>query len=383
MTESAIDRQKMIQQAVGALQSGNSFQARGLFEKIVHFPEADPSAWLGLAFACAHQGDNDAALAAVDNLLGIEPENIRGNIFKGDHLEHTGNTRGALRYYQIALQLGARTTEHPDDVREGLQRAQKACEVLDSEYREFLMKRLEDQGFDVTSSSLRCRQALDILLGRADVYYQQPRRFYFPALPQIQFYERDDFEWVASIEAATDAIRSELESVMEDASRFAPYLQSDDSRSALVNSDDWSAYHLWKHGERNSEAGSLCPTAFKVLETAPQPDIHADGPIALFSKLRPHTRIPKYTGMVNTRLICHLPLIVTENQGAVRVGNETRPWVEGELMIFDDSIVHEAWNDGDSDSVVLLFDVWRPELSEEERAFVRNVLTAAGSYGES
>jgi aspartyl/asparaginyl beta-hydroxylase (cupin superfamily) len=388
MTESATDRQNMIQQAVGALQSGNSFQARGLFEKIVHFPEADPSAWLGLAFACAHQGDNEAALAAVDRLLELEPENIRGNIFKGDHLEHTGDTRGALQYYQIALRLAARTTEHPDDVREGLRRAQKACEVLDSEYRDFLMKRLDDEGIDVASSSLRCRQSLDILMGKADVYYQQPRRFYFPALPQIQFYEREEFDWVESLEAATDALRSELETVMEDTSRFSPYLQSDDSNlraigTDLVDSDDWGAHHIWKHGERNTETGSLHPTAFKMLESVPQPDIPGESPIALFSRLRSHTRIPAHTGTMNTRLICHLPLIAAENRGAVRVGNETRPWVEGELLIFDDSILHEAWNDSDSDSVVLLFDIWRPELGEEERAFVRSVLAAAGSYGES
>jgi aspartyl/asparaginyl beta-hydroxylase (cupin superfamily) len=84
--------------------------------------------------------------------------------------------------------------------------------------------------------------------------------------------------------------------------------------------------------------------------------------------------------MVNTRLICHLPLIVPENCGAIRVGNETRPWVEGELLIFDDSMVHEAWNDSDEERVVLLFDIWRPELTEEERVLVTTVLTAARHY---
>jgi aspartyl/asparaginyl beta-hydroxylase (cupin superfamily) len=36
-------------------------------------------------------------------------------------------------------------------------------------------------------------------------------------------------------------------------------------------------------------------------------------------------------------------------------------------MIFDDTIEHEARNDSDEDRVVLIFDVWRPELSEQER----------------
>ncbi len=387
MTESAIDRQKITQQAVGALQSGNSFQARKLFEQIVRFPEADPTAWLGLAFACAHQGDNEAAFAAVDRLLETEPENIRANIFKGDHLEHTGDHRGAMQYYQIALRLATRTTEHPDDVLEGLQRAQEACQQLDSEYRDFLLKRLKDEGYDLTSSSLRFRQSLDVLFGMADIFYQQPRRFYFPGLPQIQFYEREDFEWIESIEAATDEIRSELETVLTDISRFSPYLESDGSHLSpsgtdLVDNDDGGAYYLWHYGEKNMEAEGLCPTAFKVLEAAPQPDIPGQAPIALFSKLRPQTRIPPYNGMVNTRLICHLPLIVPEHCGAIKVGNEQRPWVEGEMLIFDDSMLHEAWNEGDSERVVLLFDIWRPELSAEECALVSTVLTAARHYND-
>jgi aspartyl/asparaginyl beta-hydroxylase (cupin superfamily) len=385
MTESAIERQKMIQQAVGALQSGNSFQARGLFEKIVHFPEADPSAWLGLAFACAHQGDNEAALVAVDRLLEQEPENIRGNIFKGDHLEHTGDPRGALQYYQFALRLAASSSEHPDDVLDGLQRAQKACEQLDSDYRDFLLKRLRDDGFDLTSSSLRFRQSLDILFGDADIYYQQPRRFYFPALPQIQFYEREDFDWVESVEAATDTIRSELQAVLEDSSRVSSFLESDGghlipSGIELADNDDWRAYYLWHYGDKNTEAEALCPTAFKALEAAPQPDIPGQAPIALYSILRPQTHIPLHNGMVNTRLICHLPLSVPENRGAIRVGNEERPWVEGELLIFDDSMMHEAWNNGDSECTVLWFDIWRPEFTEEERALVSTVLTAARHY---
>ena len=94
-------------------------------------------------------GDAEAALAAVDKLLELEPDNLRGNIFKADHLQQMGNTRGALHFYQAALRLAARTVDHPEDVVEGLQRAQEACKQLDSEYQDFLLKRLSDEGFDL------------------------------------------------------------------------------------------------------------------------------------------------------------------------------------------------------------------------------------------
>lgn len=387
MTETAVEKQRMIQQAVGALQSGNAFQARGLFEKIVRFRDADPTAWLGLAFACAHLGDADAALAAVDRLLEIEPDNLRGNIFKGDHLEHCGDSRGALQYYQVALRLAAGLSEIPEDVRDGLKRAQVACERLDDEYRDYLETALAGEGYRPGSSSRRFGQALDILFGRADIYFQQPRRFYFPGLPQIQFYEREDFEWAGTVEAAAGDIRAELETVLTDPSRFTPYLESDGSHLSpsgtdLVDSEDWGAYYLWHYGDRNAGAGELCPRAFDALEAAPQPQIPARAPIALFSRLKAKTHIPSHNGMVNTRLICHLPLVVPEDCGTLRVGNEQRPWVEGELLIFDDSIEHEAWNNSDRDRVVLLFDVWRPELDDEERHLVTALLGAVQKYHE-
>ena len=40
-----------------------------------------------------------------------------------------------------------------------------------------------------------------------------------------------------------------------------------------------------------------------------------------------------------------------------------RDWVAGKAWVFDDTIEHEAWNSSDATRVILLFDIWRPELS--------------------
>jgi aspartyl/asparaginyl beta-hydroxylase (cupin superfamily) len=83
--------------------------------------------------------------------------------------------------------------------------------------------------------------------------------------------------------------------------------------------------------------------------------------------------------MINARLICHLPLIVPPGCG-FRVGNEVRAWEPGKLLIFDDTIEHEAWNDSGEDRILLIFDVWRPELTLEERRAVTAVFEAIDSY---
>lgn len=385
MANSVVERESKTRQAFRALQSGNVSQARVLYEEVVQFPEAGATEWLALALACARLDDDSATLAAVDKALEMEPENLRANIFKGDHLDRTGNPRGAMQYYETALQLAVRLTDFPDDIRQGLQRAQAACQRLESEYRDFLLNELESDGFSPSSSSKRFRQSLDILFGTSEIYYQKPRRYYYPGLPQIQFYEREEFDWVEALESATAEIRSELVNVMSADSRFTPYLENDGDHFSprgtyLVNNDDWGAYYLWHYGELMEEASELCPKALTALRNAPQPDIPGQAPIALFSKLRPDTRIPAHHGMVNTRLICHLPLIVPEDCGALRVGSEQRAWTEGELLIFDDSIEHEAWNESDRERVVLLFDIWRPELSDEERGLVTSILSAVRKF---
>ena len=47
----------------------------------------------------------------------------------------------------------------------------------------------------------------------------------------------------------------------------------------------------------------------------------------------------------------------------------------GKLLVFDDTVEHEAWNSGSEDRIVLIFDIWRPELSEAERREVSALLT--------
>jgi len=103
-------------------------------------------------------------------------------------------------------------------------------------------------------------------------------------------------------------------------------------------------------------------------------------PSILYSLLRPGARIPPHTGEVNTRLICHLPLVVPD-QCSFRVGNDTRVTVEGRAWVFDDTIEHEAWNGSDRTRVILLFEIWRPELTAAERALVSSMFEAIDAYG--
>jgi aspartyl/asparaginyl beta-hydroxylase (cupin superfamily) len=116
-----------------------------------------------------------------------------------------------------------------------------------------------------------------------------------------------------------------------------------------------------------------------ALEKVPLSRIGSRTPAVLFSRLEPGAHIPPHTGLLNCRLICHLPLIVPKGCW-LRVGNETREWEEGKLLIFDDSIEHEAKNPAEDLRIILLFDVWRPELGEEERAAISSIFEAIDRF---
>ena len=84
------------------------------------------------------------------------------------------------------------------------------------------------------------------------------------------------------------------------------------------------------------------------------------------SALGAGAEIKPHTAPMNLRLRVHVPLMVPEGDVGMRLAGEAVAWRRGEALVFDDSFVHETWNRTAADRVVLLFDVWHPDLGEDE-----------------
>ncbi len=380
-----VDARALAQSGVDALRRGDARGARESFERIVSAGQADASSWIGLAYACRHLNDRTGAMAAVDKALALEPRNLRALMFKADQLAEVGDERAASSFYQFAIRTAPPANEMPAALRDELSRAQAMCDRYAGEFEAFLLDRLAGEGLVEGRSAARFRHSLDILLGRKKIYFQQPQTYFFPELPQIQFYDRNAFPWLDHVEAATAQIRAELVQVLEEESTaFQPYIQGDPRRprkeqSGMTDNPDWGAFYLWKDGEIVPENAARCPRTMSAMAEVPLDRVKNRSPSVLFSLLRPGARIPPHSGLVNTRLICHLPLIVPPNCG-FRVGNDIRTPVEGKAWVFDDTMEHEAWNNSDRTRVILLFEIWRPELTEEERGFVSAMFEAIDAY---
>ncbi len=367
-----------------ALRRGDPRKARESFERIVAAGLADAETCLGLAHACHAMKEYAAALAAVDQALALEPRNPRALILKADHLAAEGDERAAASFYVAAIKSAPTPDQIPPDLRRELARAQAACARYAAQFETYLRDRLGAQGLVDRASTARFMRSFDIVIGKRKVYYQQPQYYYFPELPQIQFYDRSAFPWLDKVEAATAQIREELIEVLRDPAEFKPYVQADARRpsydpTGMLNNPAWSAFYLWQEGRVVEPNAARCPATMDALAGAPLAAVKNRSPSILFSLLRPGARIPPHTGFVNTRLICHLPLIVPPDCG-LRVGNETRIPVEGKAWLFDDTMEHEAWNLSDRVRAILLFEVWRPELTEEERALVSAMFEAIDAH---
>lgn len=377
----APDYEAIARGGVEALRRGDAIAARQAFDQVVTAGRASHQLWLFLAQACEMAGDGPAMEAALAAVLETEPRNLYALLMKGEYQERLGDDRAAASWFGMALSSAAQFQNLPPDLVQRLKRAEGSAAAASGRFSAHLTRTLE--GIDAAAAGARFAEALDILHGRAQPQLQQPTSFYYPRLPQIPFYDPAAFDWVPALEARMPMIRAEAQAVLAADTGLAPYVQRNADRPtrehALLDDPNWSAYYLWKDGALLPEAAKACPATVEALAGLPVPEIAGRSPSILFSVLKAKTHIPPHWGMLNTRLICHLPLIVPPDC-RLRVGNEVRTVEQGKTMIFDDSIEHEAWNDSERTRVILLFEIWRPELGEAERRALTAMFEAIGLY---
>lgn len=324
-------------------------------------------------------------LAAADRALAANPRDLRALIGKGDALAGLGDGRAAASFYASALRAAGEGRDLPPDLVADLRRAQAAAQAQAQRFETHLADSLARAGFDPEASSDRFALSLDLMAGRKRLYQQEPRFYLFPGLPQIQFQPRETLPWLAAVEAAAVDIRAELEALLTEPGLFRPYVEPRTDRPnrdalGMASNADWSALFLWKDGEEQTDIARRCPRTMAALADVPLCRVPGRTPSILFSRLKPGARIPPHHGLINTRLICHLPLIAPAGN-RFRVGNDVREWREGQAWAFDDTIEHEAANDSGQDRTILIFDVWKPDLTEEERALVSAMFQAIDGYG--
>ncbi len=352
-------------------------------EALLQSNEASASQWLQLAGLRRALRQPRRALAAVHQALALAPLDFMALVMRASLLERLEDAEAGQAWDNAIAQRPEGELAPPlaQAVAAGVAVRDTWLAQREADLREAAADALIQAGAE---EALRIARFQSNVLRRTKVYRSQPSHYHWPGLAEWEFYPRRRFPWLATFEAATPVIRTELEALMRsERAELVPYLQYESHEPLaqwreLNRNLDWTAIHLVDHGLTIAANADQCPQTMDLLKLVDQPQIPGAGPTAMFSLLAPGKTIPPHTGVNNTRLLCHLPLIVPDGCW-FRVGAETREWQEGEGFVFDDTIEHEAANPSDRLRVVMIFDLWHPDLSETEKQAIAAIIAADGA----
>jgi aspartate beta-hydroxylase len=369
------------------LSTGAAADARQHFERAAALDPTAPELLLNLAKACRLARDDVAEEAALDAALAIDQRHFMARLRAAELHERVGNAGEAALHWGAVLALAPAAADCPPALHPVLDHARAFIAGHMTRFEEVVQPALAAGRAGASPlSGRRFDRCVDAAFGKRRIYANECHGLHYPFLPADEFFDRDHFPWLASIEDQADAIREELLALLADRrDAIVPYVQQEagtprNKWSDLDRSTRWGAFFLWRHGERIDAACSACPATAAAVERLPLADIPGRAPTVFFSLLEPGAHIPPHTGVTNTRAIVHLPLVVPAGC-SFRVGGETRLWREGEAFAFDDTIEHEAWNDGADLRAVLIFDTWNPHLQDDEREMIRTFFVASDANG--
>lgn len=178
----------------------------------------------------------------------------------------------------------------------------------------------------------------------------------YPDLESRPWFDAQEFPLATYLEENFGAIRKEILALHP--SRFHP------ESEGIGRSGDWDVLFFYERGRRHNDVCRACPVTARGLDSYPA--MRTITGLIYVSRMRAGTHIAPHRGPTNLRLRCHLGIEVPSGDCAIRVDDETRHWVQGKCLVFDDFFEHEAWNHTDEDRVVLIVDLWHPGLSAVE-----------------
>ena len=364
----------LIAQADEAMARGDVRQAQSLLELAAQRGR-DASTLMRLATVRRSLGDLPGAVKCAVAAVELEPRNFLMCLMLGSLREATGALYAAQRAYRSACAHAPLDLSYQPAMAKQLERARKIVEAADTWRDRLLHWRPENASLN-PDEDRRMRNFRTNILDSVDAGPLTLPLYMVPGIRPKRFFDPAQFCGAAEVESNADAVREEFlaltESRSEQLSSSLAGLHGGQAGNDRAGGK-WSMIPLIANGRVVEQFASLCPRTMKLARGLDAPRLSLISPSLYFSILEPGTHIPPHVGITNARLIAHFPLIVPDNC-AFRVGGEARRWEVGKALVFDDMTMHEAWNHSDRIRVVLIADLWRPELSIAERAAVTQLM---------
>ena len=150
------------------------------------------------------------------------------------------------------------------------------------------------------------------------------------------------------------------------------------SSKTLKDKGRWEQLALFEFGHVNERGCKLAPrTCYLISKYMKEISAECAHCQVKFSVVYSGTHVWPHTGPSFYRIRAHLGLVIPNVTGnerlEIRIADKYIHWTEGEFLIIDDSFEHELWYEKETDEVrlLLLIDMWHPDLTEEDR---KNIL---------
>ena len=173
------------------------------------------------------------------------------------------------------------------------------------------------------------------------------------------FYDIKQFPMLQAIEDQAQDIIDEWNSV---ASGRSDLLISWPQEWLYSSKDSWTLVPLLEpkineHKHQGVENGiklhtELFPKTVDILNTALGDRVDA----VLFSRIEAFSTISSHRGRYSNTLRCQLAIDIPVGDCKIKVGNQVSSWEQGKLLIIDDRLPHEVWNNTNQERIVLIFD---------------------------
>lgn len=196
----------------------------------------------------------------------------------------------------------------------------------------------------------------------------------FPGLRHLPFHDPQRYEAARILEQSYETIREEaLQLETEESLDYTLGSLPDHTlRNPLSflqrkpHPRSWTVYPFFHMGVFVEHVTASCPKTAAIV--ANLPDSCAEYPWAdvIFSVQGPHSRLVPHCSIDNLRVRCHLGIAIPKGTG-IRVEKQKQTWAEGQCLVFEDSFEHEVWNHSDQRRIVLIADLWHPDLTAVER----------------
>lgn len=151
-------------------------------------------------------------------------------------------------------------------------------------------------------------------------------------------------------------VQAELRPLLAERRSIPAFGRISPDHRRIASSSAWKSFFFEGYGFRAQANRERCPETSAMLDRIP------GLVVAFFSIMEPGTHVPRHRGLTKAWLNCHLGLAVPRGQERCEMEVNGRPvhWREGEWLVFDETNVHEVWNETDEPRVVLFLQVRRP-----------------------